>query len=294
MNERHALVLGASGFLGEAVIRQLNGWRLTILVHRRVPQGLPKDTRVLRGQLGGVTLKEKPDVVLHCARLRGPGKWGRYLAACRGNVANRRILRRLSGTPLVYASGSLMYGDCGEQPVLEDSPLRPVSYARQYAIAERPLLRADVMMFRPGWILGPGSWLEWFYLQPAERLGVVPVYGAGKNLMSIVHRDDCAAAMIRVASHNQTGVYHPPSLPVMTQREFVEQLAAELGLPVQEKCLDRSETAIQEAFQVSLNLQSRHTELWRNFVPRFRDLRAALKAVLAERTARTRQSASRE
>ena len=289
----NALVLGASGFLGQSVVRRLieEGWQLRLLLHKHVPERLPRGLQVIRGGLNAVTPRDE-EVVFHCARLRGNRSWGRYWAAWRGKQANLRIARNLGKTRLVYASGSLMYGDCGDTPVFEDAPLRPTSYAREYVIAERPFLNAPVMMFRPGWILGPGSWLEWFYLQPAEQTGAVPLYGGGRNLMSIIHRDDCAAAMIHVARHGNPGVYHPPSTAVVTQRQFVEQLASELRLTIREVSLAAKERAVREAFTASINLQSRHTELWQNFVPRFRDLRTALQDVLAARKARTHQSAS--
>jgi nucleoside-diphosphate-sugar epimerase len=287
-----AVVLGASGFLGQAVVNKLvvDGWKLRVLVHKTIVEGLPEDVGVIRGGLSDATF-ENDEVVFHCARMRGNGKWGRCLAAWRGRLANQKILRRLGDVPLVFASGSLMYGDCSERPVFEDAQLRPKSYAREYVMAERPFLDARVMMFRPGWILGPGSWFEWFYLRPAEHTGTVPLYGAGKNLMPIIHRDDCAAAMIHVAQTKKPGVYHPPSLAVITQRDFVEQVATELGLPVREVSLAGRERAEQEAFEISINLQSRHTELWKKFVPRFTDLRTALRDVLAGRKEHIPQSA---
>jgi nucleoside-diphosphate-sugar epimerase len=279
--------------LGEAVVRRLaaEGCSLKLLLHRRVPERLPTGARVIKGSLGSVTL-ESEGAVFHCGRLRGNGKWGRYLAAWRGNFANRKIIRQLGNTPLVYASGSLMYGDCGTSPVMEDAPLRPTGYAREYVIAERPFLKAPVMMFRPGWILGPGSWFEWFYLGPAEQSGAVPLYGSGENLMSLIHLDDCAAAMIHVARANRPGIYHPPSLAVMTQREFAEVVACELGLPTREVSAIGKERAMWEAFRASINLQSKHTELWSSFVPKFRDIRTAMRDVLAARKARTRQNAT--
>jgi len=264
---------------------------LTVLVHKLVPEALPPEARVIRGGVADSRFEDR-EVVFHCARLRGNGRWGRLWAAWRGKLANEVIVRRLGQARLVYASGSLMYGDCGDAPVFEDAPLRPTSYAREYVIAERPFLNARVTMFRPGWILGPGSWFDWFYLQPAEQNGTVPLYGSGNNLMSIIHREDCAAAMIHVAQHGNTGVYHPPSIAVMTQREFAKHLASELRLPIREVSLAGKERAMREAYECSINLQSRHTELWKNFVPRFRDLRTALQDVLAVRKGHTRQSAS--
>jgi nucleoside-diphosphate-sugar epimerase len=305
---RHALVLGASGFLGGAVLRFLSqrpGWRLTVLVHRREPEQIPANTRVLKGSLGAANWDwcrdDPPEFVFHCARLGGRGKWGRYFAALRGNVANRRLIRVLSALRnpprLIYASGSLTYGDCGNEPVTEDAPLKPTSYARQYIVAERPFLGIahnvlPVTMFRPGWILGPGSWCERFYLEPSRTSGAVPLYGAGNNVMTIIHRDDCAAAMVWVALHGKPGVYHPPSLPPITQRAFVEHLAAKLRARIEEKALNGMEKAVREAFSTSLNLSSQHGEFWKGFSPKFTDLKSALADVISEYTARIRQSAS--
>lgn len=305
---RHALVLGASGFLGGAVLRRLNqepGWRLTVLVHRREPEQVPANARVLEESLEtanwGWCRDDPPEFVFHCARLGGRGKWGRCFAAMRGKLANRKLIRALGALRnppcLVYASGSLMYGDCGNKPAMEDTPLQPTSYARQYIVAERPFLRLregtlPVMMFRPGWILGAGSWCGRFYLEPAQTSGAVPLYGAGNNLMTIIHRDDCAAAMVRVGLHGKPGIYHPPSLPAATQREFVEHLAMELGLRIQEKSLHGMEKAVREAFTTSLNLGSQHGEFWKSFSPKYTDLKSALADVLSEHRGRTHQSAS--
>lgn len=175
--------------------------------------------------------------------------------------------------------------------MFEDEQLRPTSYAREYVIAERPFLDAGVMMFRPGWILGPGSWFEWFYLQPAQQMGAVPLYGRGTNIMSIIHLDDCAAAMVHVARQSRPGVYHSPSTAVVSQREFVQLVASELGLPVKEVSLAGKERAVREAFECSIQLRSHHTDLWEKFLPRFTDLRAALKDVLAKHKARIHQNA---
>ena len=293
-NPRHALVLGASGFLGSAVVQRLaaEDYRLTVLVHRHQPEHLPEGTQVLRGGLAA--LREISgsalEVVFHCARLRGQGTIGRYLAAWRGNLLNRRLARTLGDIPIIYASGSLMYGHCGNSPVFEDAALKPTSYAREYIIAERPIHSAA--MFRPGWILGPGSWFEWFYLQPAMRGGAVPVYGSGTNVMSIIHLDDCAAAMAQVGKLARPGVYHPPSLPSVTQREFVEQVAAELKLPVSEESLAGKERAVREAFTASINLQTSQTAVWHNFHPRFTDLPSAIKHVIAAHKERTLRNAS--
>lgn len=304
----HVLVLGGSGFLGQPLCRQLaeDGARLTVLVHRHAPAGLPEGTRVLRGDLGNCDLDwcrtDPPHWVFHCARLKGEGLAGRLLASWRGARANRRLLRHLAALPspprVVYASGSLMYGSHGEDWVDECTPLAPTSFARQYARAEAPWREADprrlpVVMARPGWVLGDGSWLEGFYLGPARRTGTVPLYGEGNNWMSFIHREDCAVLLRALARHGTPGAAcnlapHPP----LRQAEFVELLAGLLGLPVRRQALSslrgRLDRALEEAFGSSIRLRSHEAGAWAGTSLRFPDTVSALRDVVSAHTGRTR------
>jgi len=77
------------------------------------------------------------------------------------------------------------------------------------AEAEEPLLKAqrsgqlDIRFARPGWILGPGSWLDAFYRKPFLQNGKIPLYGNGSQLMSLVHLDDCAAQIVKLAEKGE-------------------------------------------------------------------------------------------
>jgi nucleoside-diphosphate-sugar epimerase len=286
-DRHHVLVLGGTGFLGVPLVRQLASRadvRLTLLAHQRAVPDLggiraPDDLRVVSGDLGSMKWDwchdDPPQWVFHCARLAGSGVLGRWRAAWRGRNANRRLLEMLSRLPhpprLVYASGSLMYGCHGDEWVDETTPLAPTSFARQYVLAERPFLRAhgalQAMMVRPGWVLGDGSWLRTFYLEPATRAGGMPIYGDGRNWMTCIHREECAAMMRRVMTDGIPGkVYNlAPHAPI-TQTEMAEAFARELGVPVRTQSLavlqpgwDR---AVKEAFASSIRLRTGEQSLW--------------------------------
>jgi nucleoside-diphosphate-sugar epimerase len=299
----HALVLGGTGFLGEPLVRQLleEGVRLTILVHRRPVRELPQSCRVIRGHLAFCDLtwceSNPPNVVFHCARLKGGGAAGRRLAAMIGSFGNHRLLRRLGQLPkpprVIYASGSLMYGSHGDTWVDETTPLAPTSFAREYIIAERPFLKRSavpVVLVRPGWVVGNGSWLESFFLGVAEREAAVPIYGPD-NWMTFIHREDCAAAMRRLARLQQTAaVYNLAVQPPLKQREFVEYIAAKLKLPVREKSLEGKERGVREAFSSSIKLRSRYEDLLRDL--RFPTPFSAFDHALEEYRAHTRPRTS--
>ncbi|MFM1770169.1 MAG: hypothetical protein RJA22_2698 [Verrucomicrobiota bacterium] len=303
----HVLVLGASGFLGTPLWRQLadEGARLTVLVHQHDPGGWPAGTRILRGDLASCDLgwcqSDPPQQVFHCARLRGRGVAGRALAAWRGARANRRWIQCLTRLPepprVVYASGSLVYGSRGEDWVEETTPLAPTSFARQYARAEEPWRQADprrlpVVMARPGWVLGEGSWLEGFYLGPARREGAVPLYGEGRNWMTFIHREDCAALLRAAARHGIPGsAWNLAPAPPLRQADFVEALAGLLGLPVRRQPLEslrgRWDRALVEAFGSSIRLRSAHDIGLAAAGVRFPDTVSALRAVVAGHTGHT-------
>jgi len=214
---RHILVLGGTGFVGSAVMHALlqgaSDVRISMLVHRRAPTIEDASVHVLQGSLGELDLKQlmrAPSThVVHMARLSGTSPWRRTLAGLRGALANMRMLeglRRLPVPPrILYVSGSLMYGSRGESWVDERTPLQPTSFARSYVPGERPLLRYQasgalpVMMVRPPWILGKGSWFQTFYATPMMREGRVPCYGAGQNWMSLLHVEDCARLILGCA-----------------------------------------------------------------------------------------------
>src|SRR3989454_2081647 len=203
---RHALVLVGSGFLGAPLVRRLcaAGVRTTCLLHH---SPLPVPTAgVLRGSVDRFpwrTLEEDPpDVIFHLARIAGRGGIRGALTRLRNRVANERLVLGLTAwarPPLVvYVGGTLAYGSRGEALVTEQTPLAPTSFSRDYHHAELPWLRAirgndaPVIVARPAWVLGPGSWFEVYYRRFLRAERAVPLYGTGDNWMSPVHVEDCA------------------------------------------------------------------------------------------------------
>lgn len=303
MMERHVLLLGGSGFVGSAVLREFLAeepdTRLSLLVHRRRPDIDDPRLRTVQGSLQDFDLNRltshPPTHVIHMARLPGSSPWRRTLSGLRGALANKRLLQALRRLPhpprVLYVSGSLMYGSRGETWVDEDTPLHPTSFARAYIRGERPLLKSQrhgdlpILMVRPPWILGAGSWFAAFYAAPSVRRRQVPCYGPGRNWMSLLHVDDCARLIRHVILHGEPGQSYNLTLPPMRQRDFCELLSTETGLPVEERPLatlarplDRS---LMEAFGSSIRLRSRHHAFLDQCAIRFNSATAALSDVVA-------------
>lgn len=279
------LVLGGSGFIGSAVVKKLSdeGCRIRMLVHRNRPAGQDSTVEQICGDITRFDWNnlnnDPPDAIIHLARISGGSSPGRYLASLRGQLANRRLIRWLESVEqppmLIYASGSLVYGSRGTSPVDEDTPLNPASFQRSYMLAELPFLKAlkkgrlPVSIVRPPWVYGPDSWFRQFYHDEMEKEGVVPQYGDGSNLMSLIHVNDCASQIIMLARERAAGIIaNLVSGRAITHSEFCRLLSGLTGKKIREissRDLKRKYgKTVHEALTFSADMRSKHT-LIRNF-----------------------------
>ncbi len=225
--------------------------------------------------------KDPPEVIYHAARIPGRGRFSRLVAGLRGMRANTRLLSWMSHQKraplLVFISGSLVYGDRGTDVVFEDSQLYPISFQRQYILAERAVLSAQtkavlpVMIIRPPWIYGPGSWFEQFYHRHIIQTGTIPAFGNGDQLMSFIHVDDLAGYIIHATEYlagsghsdpaNNTTI-HPFSHSGIPHREFVRILSEIYQKPIKwysESWLQQKYgKTVREALTFSMKLGTRH------------------------------------
>ena len=296
---RHALVLGGSGFLGVPLVRRLcaGGVRTTCLLHHRP---LPVvEASVLRGSLDRFpwrTLEQDPpDVIFHLARIPGRGGVRGVLTRVRNRVANERLLLALAGWArpplLIFVGGTLAYGSHGEELVTEETPLAPTSFSRDYHSAELPWLRAQrgndasVIVTRPAWVLGSGSWFEAYYRRFIRAENAVPLYGAGDNWMSLVHVEDSAGLLEHAARHAlPMSVVNVFAGAPVRQTELASRLARLTGLPIRRVPLDELERrfgrAVGEAFAFSARIGTVHSSLHAGYQMRHQDLDGDLATLL--------------
>ncbi len=286
----HALVLGGSGFIGAPLVRRLRaaGVRTTCLVHRASTGG----TAEVSGSIDTFRWRrleaDPPDVIFHLARIAGRGR----LTRLRNRLANERLLAWLASCArpplLVYVGGTLAYGSRAEAEVTEETPLAPISFSRDYHEAEVPWLRAlrggdaPVIVTRPAWVLGAGSWFEVFYRRFMRAERAVPVYGDGASWMTLVHVEDCAGLLLHVArAAPPLATVNVFTGPTLRQLELAERLARLSGLPIRRVPLDaRFERAVREAFTFSARIGSVHRALHASYVPERGELDRELGALI--------------
>lgn len=276
----NVLVLGGTGFIGSAVVSK---WateeaKIKMLVHHN--RNLPVANSAITMIHGDITSfnwsslnVDPPEVIIHLARISGRNKPGRVMAGIQGYLANQRLIRwmkTLDYPPLVvYASGSLVYGSRGISSVDEDSSLDPISFQRDYILAEYPFLKAmkndsiPVCIIRPPWVYGPGSWFREYYYERIKKDGFIPQYGEGGNLMSLIHIEDCASQINMIARNGQAGeIFNLVSGDPITHDKFCRVLAEVTGKKINKisdpDLLRKNGKAIYEALTFSIGLKSKH------------------------------------
>ena len=134
----------------------------------------------------------------------------------------------------VQESITFFYADGRERWLDEDSPIEPVWDILDSALAaEREVARFTEaggrgVILRMASLYGPGR-------TSGELIGAVsarklPIVGAGDNLVSYVHVDDAASALV-AALVAPAGVYNVSDDEPVTSRESLEILASALGAP---------------------------------------------------------------
>lgn len=296
---KKAFVTGGSGYLGEALLKELRerGIETTALVHRSPLSKGVAEVPIYNSTLAGFDWKKLeddiPDVIFHAARMSGRDRKSRLAAAKENAYANKTLLKwlqQLDKPPLlVFVSGTLVYGSRGDKPADEDTPLSPISFQREYHLAEIPMMEAmredslPVVIARPAWIYGPGSWFDAFYHQPMLNNRKVPLYGNGENLMSFIHVEDAARMIVDIPKHAEPNsicnVFHGNP---MKQSDFVILLSELSGLPVKKVpywwLRIRFGKAIAEAFTFSLDVRTKHQ--WLDDYETNWELRDWLKSVI--------------
>jgi nucleoside-diphosphate-sugar epimerase len=204
-----ALVTGAGGFLGTALVRALvaRGDAVRALV-RRPAEGLGGSAvEVRRGDATDpATLREAVrgcDLVFHLAGIRRGVDPAEFLAVNAGST--RALLEAcLAAAPrlsrLVLA-GSIAASGPSRTPRREEEPLSPVEpYGRSKAEAERIALsfadRLPISVARPPRVVGPGDRENLLFFRIA-RAGLVLSFG--DRPLSWIDVDDCVRGFLALA-----------------------------------------------------------------------------------------------
>jgi nucleoside-diphosphate-sugar epimerase len=144
-----------------------------------------------------------------------------------------RAARAAGVARFVFISSLAAAGPATAQaPLDERSVPHPVTpYGRSKLAAEEALRAVGIpsTVVRPAAVYGPGdrAFLRIFRM---ARRGFAPVFGDGRQIVSLIHVDDLARALIAVSSARELPgrLYHAAAPETPTQRELVLAIGAAL------------------------------------------------------------------
>ena len=141
---------------------------------------------------------------------------------------------------LVHMSSSSVYGTALGRTADETFPLAPfhdpypLTKAEGDRVVQRMIVedRLPAVIIRPDQIFGPGDQLHFARMAERLRLGKGVIVGSGRNALPLVYVTDVVQGLL-LALKQERAVGHAYNITAdhpLTQREFVEAVAQEIGV----------------------------------------------------------------
>jgi nucleoside-diphosphate-sugar epimerase len=209
------LVTGATGFIGQAVVRELRARGRAVRAFVRQPTAPPHDAGVelVRGDLRGSPLAPAVHGVRSVIHLAASVQGDDDEKFSTIAVGTERLLAALEGSAvrrLVLVSSMAVYDwSKAGAAVTEDAPLLDPdttldAYAAAKVWSERLARRAaeraawDLTIVRPGMVWDFGNQE---FGRVGLELGPVGLVVGPRRTPPLIHRDDCAALIVRACEH---------------------------------------------------------------------------------------------
>ena len=215
------VVTGAAGFIGSALTDLLVSHGHNVIgIDRRRPSKWGGG-RFIESDLTAISIDdlrgvEQPSAMIHLASVVGVVEAGQspektYSAIVDLTEAAILLARRLRSQTFLYVSSSEVYGNPADAPIVETTPLRPLS-AYAHAKARSEQLVADyaaeddtrLIVVRPFNVYGPGqrtSFVVPRFLDSALRGEDLTIVGTGQQTRTFTFIDDFVKGLVLALIH---------------------------------------------------------------------------------------------
>jgi UDP-glucose 4-epimerase len=237
-----AVVTGASGFIGSAVVKALLAAGASVIAVSRSRFGVPEGAEHRHVSDYSATPAPNGSVLIHLAETHHIATAARA-GAERHREASLRVARDLLEKPyqtVIYASSGAVYGDADCRPHHPDGPIAPHSAysAAKHAVEELVTARGGTVA-RLTNVYGPGMAKGTVM---SDILGQIPGDGSlrignGAPVRDFIWLDDAARGLAMMARDPKPGVYNISTGVGVTIRALAAQalrIGGQADRPVEE------------------------------------------------------------
>lgn len=233
-------VFGASGLLGQELVKELSGEQLTALTSKDA------DLRD-RARVRDVIHESRPDwIVLSAAYTDVDGcesnRERAFAVNCEGAI-NVAEAAREARSRLLFLSTDYVFDGSKRSPYETTDPRNPTTvYGESKARAEERLLEIlpEVCIARTSWLFGHGGkCFPATILKLASTRPEIPVVNDQRGIPTFAR--DLASALVELCRRSASGIVHVTNSGNCTWYEFALEIVRESGLPAKVKPVTTAE-----------------------------------------------------
>jgi len=235
-----AFVTGASGFIGNHLVRRLlqNDWQVSILRHQKALEGC-EECQVFQGDIKDPrSLKnmfKRIDVLFHLAAALGSSRIGKEEFFAINAQGTENVLKAAAdagvGKVVHFSSAGVLGSVKKNKPVGETYPPSPRDvYDRTKLEGEKIALRfasrgENVAVIRPGWVYGPGDRRTFKLIRAVADKKFILVT-KGNTRQTPVYIDDLLQGILLCAEKAASGeIFHLAGREDLTVKEITQAIA---------------------------------------------------------------------
>lgn len=225
------MVTGVNGQLGHDVMMQLKEMDYDVVAPSRDEFDLTN-----KSQVKNYIMKEKPDVIIHCAAYTAVDKAEEEKDLCYTvNVEGTRSVAEAAkeiNARVVYLSTDYVFAGLGQEPHAEEDETNPVNYYGYTKEQGEKIVRGLVdryFIVRTSWVYGlNGNNFVKTMLKLAETRNEINV--VSDQIGAPTYTNDLAQFIINLLQTNNYGTYHGVNEGFCSWNEFAESIFEKSGI----------------------------------------------------------------
>jgi UDP-glucose 4-epimerase len=264
MRPSRVVVLGASGFVGQDLVRHLQSQGTTVIARSsrdldlRKPESVDRLSEIVDKDSAVVFISAlTPDKGKDVRTLMTNLQMGEHVAAC---------LENSSCAHMVYVSSDAVYQD-DANPVRETSPCSPSSFHGLMHQARELMMvnavrrsRTPLLIVRPTLVYGAGDTHNGYgpnrFIRTATGQGKITLFGNGEEKRDHLFIGDLSRLIGLCLEHRSTGILNAATGTASSFFDVAQTVVRLCRSPVTLECLPRSSAITHRSFDMAAMLRA--------------------------------------